>query len=364
MLTIWSVQKTPSRRFPFRIAIEQEGKTILAVRAASPWPGPGQQVFCIREDTLDTQEPLEPVERATVLSLSRLGRKLTVTIDRALRKRCEFLFITKPRRDGSGTYEQVFFRTESGIRSHRSRTRLEIQRQDADLQVAIDSSERYPWRFPGAQLATRKLAAGDYALLDGERIAAVVERKSFDNMLADLGQIQALHHALTHLGRYSRAAVVVEAQYADFIDEKRLAGRWPATFVARALAEVAAMHPRLPVVFCGNRKLANQWAHRFFLACANRSDASQLQFVREGTEGGAWEQLPTLDEQVRTAALACGSEPFAIADMAARVEGASESRVRRVLHEMQRENKVRCLGRGRGPRWVLVDGAAPVGFED
>jgi hypothetical protein len=151
----------------------------------------------------------------------------------------------------------------------------------------IDSGERYAWRFPGAAVTTRKLPAGDYALLDGERIAAVVERKSFDNLLGDLGAIQALHHALAHLGQYAWSALVVEAQYADFIDEKRLEGRWPAAFVARALAELTVMHPRLPIVFAGNRKLANQWTHRFFVACAAHRASPQLTFVREARRAAA-----------------------------------------------------------------------------
>jgi hypothetical protein len=43
-------------------------------------------------------------------------------LDRPNLKRCELL-VQKPRREG-GTYEQVFFGTESGIRPHRSRTQL------------------------------------------------------------------------------------------------------------------------------------------------------------------------------------------------------------------------------------------------
>jgi hypothetical protein len=45
-------------------------------------------------------------------------RKLALVLDRPNLKRCELL-VQKPRREG-GTYEQVFFRTESGIRAHRS----------------------------------------------------------------------------------------------------------------------------------------------------------------------------------------------------------------------------------------------------
>ena len=94
------------------------GKTSSA-NAQAAWPGPGQQIFCLRERELDPAESLEPVERAPVARLSRVGRNLVVVLDRAQRKRCEFLTVEKPRRDGRGSYEQVFFRTESGIRAHR-----------------------------------------------------------------------------------------------------------------------------------------------------------------------------------------------------------------------------------------------------
>lgn len=311
----------------------------------------------MREDGSDVEEPLELVERVPVLSHVQLGRKLAIVLDRPLRKRCEFLFIAKSYRDKPGTYEQVFFRTEAGIRSHRSRSRLEVRPNEEELHVVIDSGEKYAWRFPGATVTTRKLPAGDYALMDGERIAAVVERKSFDNLLGDLGAVQALHHALAHLGRYARSALVVEAQYADFLDDKRLAGRWPAGFTSRALAEIAVVHPRLPIVFAGNRKLANQWTHRFFLACAAHRDTPQLELVRETpADASAWTPVMSRDEQVRSAVMRDGRELFALKAITAEVEGATDVGVRRVLKEMEREGKVRCLGRGRGSRWERVRG--------
>lgn len=322
MTTTWTVHRTGHPRFPFRVAVEREGRTVLAVRAAAAWPGPGQQVFCLREDGSDPDEPMTLVECVPVVRCTRLGRKLAVVLDRPTRRRCEFLFVAKPYRDRPGTYEQVFFRTEAGIRSHRSRSRLEVRGGDGELQLVIDSSERHAWRFPGAAVTTRKLPAGDYALLDGERIAAVVERKSFDNLLGDLGAIQALHHALAHLGQYAWSALVVEAQYAVFLDETRLAGRWSAAFVARALAELAALHPRLPIVFAGNRKLANQWTHRFFAACAAHRASPQRLPVRRAPQG----ELPfgearSLDERVRLAVMQPGRSRFALAEVVAEVEG-------------------------------------------
>jgi len=121
--------------------------------------------------------------------------------NRPQRKRCEFLAIEKPRRDGSGTYEQVFFRTESGIRAHRSRSRVELRTAPTELSVVIDSAERYPWAFPGASVTKRKLPVGDYGLMIDERLTAIVERKSFDNLLGDIGALQALHHQLADLAR-------------------------------------------------------------------------------------------------------------------------------------------------------------------
>lgn len=358
MNALWTVQRGTNGRFPFRVAIETDGRVIIAVRAPSMWPGPGQQIFCLREDPNEDAEQLEPVERVPVLQMRRIGRKLAIVLDRALRKRCEFLSITKPYKDRPGSYEQIFFRTESGIRAHRSRTRLELQPRQTEMDVVVDSGEKYAWRFPGTRLTNRKLPAGDYALLDGERIIAVIERKSFENFLHDLGAMQALHHALADLARYDRAALVIEAQYADFLDPRRLAGRWPPTFVAKAIAEVTALHASLPVIFAGNRKLANQWAYRFFEACAARQPAPQLELVREvGPMYGPIDRAVSLDERLRETILRDITGRFAVSDLAARFEGMSESRVRRVLREMEREGKVRCLGRGRGPRWEKLAAA-------
>jgi hypothetical protein len=319
MSAIWVVEATASRRFPFRVSIEQGGRLVAAFRTQARWPGPGQQVFCLREHDFDPVEPLEEIERVPVAHLAAVGRKLTVALDRPSRKRCEFLTVLKPRRDGAGTYEQVFFRTESGIRAHRSRTRVELRSPDAALHVVVDSGERYPWRFPGATVERRKLAAGDYALMDGARVAAVVERKSFDNIVGDLGAIQALHQTLADLASHGHAALVIEAQYADFLDERRLAGRWPPAHLARVLAEITALHPTLPVVYAGNRKLANLWTERFFQAVRAGGAGPELELpLRVAERYDAGPREPGLDERIRASALGEGPGGFSVAELAAR----------------------------------------------
>jgi hypothetical protein len=348
----WIVERAPSRRFPFRVSIEQGERLVAAFRTQARWPGPGQQVFCLREREFDPAESLEEVERVPVAHLTQVGRKLAVTLDRPNRKRCEFLVVQKEKRDG-GRYEQVFFRTESGVRAHRSRTRVELRAPETPRHVVVDSGERYPWRFPGATVERRKLQAGDYALLDGERVVAVVERKSFDNMVGDLGAIQALHQTLADLASHEAAAVVVEAQYADFLDPARVAGRWPPEHLARVLGEIAALHPKLPVVFAGNRKLANIWTDRFFRAVAARRASPELELpLAVAARYDDVPRGPGLDEEIREAVVRDLPSPFRYAELAERFPGVPAQRLRRVVAGLKQEGRLVREGAGPGSRWI------------
>jgi len=350
----WRVERTQSPRFPFRVSIEQDGRLLFAVRAQSAWPAPGGQIFCLREREHDPGEALEHVETVPIASLQRVGVKLAVVLDRPLRKRCEFLSLTRERKDGSGSYEQVFFRTETAIRAHRSRGRVELVRREA-LHVAVDRRERYPWRFPGARVTRRDLPVGDYALLRDDAIVAVAERKSFENLLCDIGAIRALHQSMAELARQPRAAVVVEAQYGDVLDPARTRD-WPPSHVARVVAELAALHPRLPFVFAGNRKLANVWTERWFGAVAADLAAGQPLFVADvvaryeprSTTGGG------LDERIRRAALHEIASPFRAGELRGVVPEAEPTRVARVLRALRSEGRLRMDGARGAARWSRV----------
>ncbi|MCC6642633.1 MAG: hypothetical protein IT386_15845 [Deltaproteobacteria bacterium] len=355
MTAVWRVERTRNARFPFRIAIEQGGRLLFAVRAQSEWPAPGGQIFCLREREHDPGEDLELVERVPIASLHRVGVKLAVVLDRPRRKRCEFLSLTRERKDGSGSYEQVFFRTETAIRAHRSRGRVELGSR-ASLDVAIDLRERYPWRFPSARVTRRELPVGDYALLRNDEIVAVAERKSFENLLNDIGAVRALHQTMAELSRQSRAAVVIEAQYGDLLDPTRTRA-WPANHVARVAAELAALHPRLPFVFAGSRKLANVWTERWFTAIAAEISVEQPLFVSDVVaryEPAGESLAPGLDERVRRVALAQIASPFHVAALRAVVPEADAKRVARVLGALRREGRLRLDGHGRGARWSRI----------
>jgi hypothetical protein len=96
----------------------------------------------MREREMDGDEIFEPLDRVPIVTVNRLGPKITVVLDRPMRKRCEFLVLRRKGKDGTGHYEQVFFRTETAIRAHRSRGRLELS-VEAALEIAIDQRERF-----------------------------------------------------------------------------------------------------------------------------------------------------------------------------------------------------------------------------
>lgn len=203
------VERSSSVRFPFRVRLADGGRDLFAVRADAPWPTAGNQVYCLRDRGPGKGETLTEVERVPVTEYRQFGAKLSFSLDRPYKKRAEFLVLTKGYKRKEGSYEQIFFRTQMAVEAHRGKGRPALY-GNHEQHVVIDTKERYGWKFPEAAVSRRTLPAGDYALLQGERIIAVVERKTLPGLLTDIYAAQVLQHKLGE-----RAAVVVEAQYAD-----------------------------------------------------------------------------------------------------------------------------------------------------
>ena len=354
----WVVQTTTNARFPYRIRIEQGGRDTLVLRAQERWPGPGGQVFCLREPAdADLEDVGEEVERVPVAAINRLGRKLGLTLDRATRKRCDFLFITRPYKNRPGEYEQIFFRTQSGLTAHRTRGRVQLF-GNTPLTVVIDSGERYAWKFPGAEVRRARLPAGDYALSHEERLVAVVERKSLQNLLGDIGQVQVLHQKLGELGTYPHAAVVVEALYGDFLVPEKV-GRWPVTHVARVLAELAALHATVPLVYAGNRKLAAEWTHGFFSAVAASLGDPAPDLLLEVAAPYNTPASGGHEHAVRHAVLHQMPSRFAMTLLRQRFPQVPAQRLRNILGRLRDEGRLHTEGRGPATRWVRTGADEP-----
>jgi Lsr2/ERCC4 domain len=87
---------------------------------------------------------------------------------------------------------------------------------------------------------------------------ATVERKSLQDLVATLTSGK-LGYLLADLAAVGRAAVVVEARYSEVF---QLTWVRPSV-VAGAIAECQVRFPTVPIMFCENRSLAQEWTFRF-----------------------------------------------------------------------------------------------------
>lgn len=349
--TVWILQQVPHPKFPYRLSLVKGEETLLSLRVSDRWPGGKGSIFCLRDEERDWPKPEEELERVPIVSLRRYGRRLSVCLDRPTRRRCDFLFLKKNYKHKPGEYEQIFWQTQKGMRERRPRVRFTVP-EATGLHVWIDSSERYPWQFPGCKVQRHPLPAGDYALLEEGDIAALIERKTLDNLLRDLSDLRILHQKLGELAAYPLAALLVEAEYADFLkpDKTKPLG---VRYCVRALAEVAVLHPRLIVQFAGTRKLGNAWARAFFAAAAGYAKDRSPGAVREAMAayGRGETARGGFELRVRKMVLQEFPAEFPLQALRDAFPEASDAALRRVLGKMRERGELDCRGRGRAAQW-------------
>ena len=272
---LWILQRCVADRFPFRLQILRGDAPFLTLRVQDRWPAANRNIFCLREkDAPDDSEILEEIERVPIVALQRRGLRLSVILDRSRYKRCDFLFLTKMTKGSPAReYEQIYWQTQRSMVQRRPRVSMVSQRGPRGYTVRIASEEKYPWSFPGATVQRARLPAGDYALVDGDRLVAVIERKTLDNLLADFGIMPVLRQRLLELGTYEHHALVIEAPYEDFLNANKIHHYSPA-YCARLIASLYADFPSLRIVFCANRKTANEWTRNYFAALWGREQPS------------------------------------------------------------------------------------------
>ena len=74
-----------------------------------------------------------------------------------------------------------------------------------------------------------------------------------------------LHQKLAELATYQNNAVVIEAPYVDFLNPAKV-HHYTAGFCAKAIGELHVLHPNLRIIYCANRKVANEWTRHLFTA--------------------------------------------------------------------------------------------------
>ncbi|WP_420111480.1 Lsr2 family DNA-binding protein [Pseudactinotalea sp.] len=263
-----------------RLPLGAEG---VVLKARETWPRTGK-VYCHRA----VGWPADPeiVETVPVRSCVRRGAAIDLVLDRGRENRSQFV-LTRIK----GGREAVFWQTARTAKQARPAGAIPTARAQgiADLEIVVDSHERYAWSFKDQQVVTRRaaLAAGDYAVMVDGGVVASVERKSLQDLVSTLTSGK-MRYLAAHLSELPRAAIVVEERYSKVFSLEFVR---PAV-VADAIGEHHARFPDVPIVFCETRPLAQEWTYRFLAAALTEA----------GGEAAGSE---------RTAAIASGAAPAA-----------------------------------------------------
>ena len=252
-LFVVAVNPDPNSSLGYLLSLPMvDGPLVLKTREA--WPTTSA-VYCHR--TEDWPDDPDIVDQARVHVCRRRGVAIDLVLDRGQRNRSQFVFTTL-----TGGREGIFWNTARTTRNARPGVRVPTRRASGhtQLEILIDTRERYPYRFAHQQATTSRqgLPAGDYGVsLHGELVAAV-ERKSLADLASSLTD-GSLTYQLAELARLSRAGVVVEDRYAKLF---KLEHTSPG-FVAELLATIQIRYPTIPIFFADTRPLAEEWTFRF-----------------------------------------------------------------------------------------------------
>lgn len=287
--------------YVLRVPLGEDG---VILKARETWPRTSK-VYCHRVD--DWPRDAEVVDRVPVRSCVRRGAAIDLVLDRGRENRSQIVF-TRIR----GGRPAIFWQTASTSKQARPRVSTPSARASGlpDLEIVVDSRERYAYRFADQQVHTVKarLAAGDYGVVQHGTLLATVERKSLADLVSGLTGGR-LKYQLAELAAVPRAAVVVEDRYSQVFALERVR---PA-LVADGLAECQIAWPTVPIVFCETRKLAQEWTYRFLAAAsaAAAQEAGGQRAVMDLAVPPPLEPAPPTPGEVRAWARA---EGYAVSD--------------------------------------------------
>lgn len=253
-----------------RIPLGRDG---IVVKSRETWPRTAK-VYCHRASEWPAEA--EIVDRQPVKAVSRRGAAIDLVLTRARENRSQFVLTQARGR------EVIFWQTARTAKQARPRVSLPTARAHGEvLEIIVDSGEKYAYAFRHQQASTsrRRLPVGDYAVAIEDEIVAAVERKTVDDLAGSLLSGR-LTYALADLNALPRAAVVVEAGYSKIFALPFASG----AAVAESLAEAQVRFPGVPIVFCDNRSMAQEWTYRWLGACL---DELRTQTIAPGLESPA-----------------------------------------------------------------------------
>ena len=245
----------PDTKLPYLLKLPLEGGLVL--KARDTWPTTSR-VYC---HPFEEEWPEDPdiLEEVPVLSCRRRGAAIDLVLDRPRLARSQFVFT-----EVKG-HPAIFWQTQKTAWTANPGGRVPRRRALASgFTIAVDSRERYGYRFAGRDAQTERAAlpAGDYAVRDEEGvIVAAVERKSLENLATTLSD-GTLAFQMQRLAELPLSAVVVEGRYPALLASPHVPGPW----LGDVLARLQVRYPEVQVVFANSRRFAEEWTYRFLAA--------------------------------------------------------------------------------------------------
>lgn len=287
----------PDSALPYLLRLPLPRPVVL--KARETWPRTSK-VYCHRAEAWP--EDAEVVERVPVKSCTARGPAVDLVLNRGRENRSQLVFTRL-----KGGREAIFWQSPRTNRKARPGVRTPTARASGQtsLEIVVDGRERYPYRF-AAQQATAvrgSLPCGDYGVRRDDRLLAVVERKSLEDLARSLVDGR-LAGQLSELATVPRAAVVVEERYSRLFT---LPFVQPG-FVGDLLARVQVRWPTVPVFFAETRPFAEEWTFRFLGAAEleSISDTRVHQRLDDLVEAPQLPASPPTPAQVRAWARAQG----------------------------------------------------------
>jgi hypothetical protein len=286
MELIIAANPDPDSTLPYLVRVPISGG--LFFRTKDTWPRTNA-VYCHQVPATEWPESPEVLERIPLQACSRRGAAIDLVAERGREKRSQMVFTRARGRD------VVFWQSPRTRKQARPDVRLPTARAAklADLEIVVDAHERYAYHFTGQQVrtVTRALPCGDYAVTLAGKLVASVERKSLSDLVSSLTSGR-LRFALAELAALPRAALVVEDRYSQVYSLERVR---PAV-VADGLAELQIRWPSIPIVFCENRKLAEEWTYRYLAAAQLWAETEDPARARMGIDDEHDASAPTAPE--------------------------------------------------------------------
>jgi ERCC4 domain len=246
----------PDSTLPFLIRLPlTTGELVL--KARDSWPRTAK-VYCHRAERWPDQPQI--IEQVPIRSCQRRGVAIDLVLDRPREEPLPAHLHPHPRRPRRHLLADRAHHPPSPPRDPRPPPPRRLAAGQTELNILIDSRERYPYKFTQQQATTERqaLSAGDYAVAHDGEIVAVVERKSLADFVRRLIDGQ-LTYALADMATIPRAAVVIEDRYSSLF---KLQHTQPG-FVTEMLAALTVRYPTVPIHFAESRPLAEEWTYRF-----------------------------------------------------------------------------------------------------